>query len=218
MMFSWSQLFKPVLFLLALVPFLFLLYAALMDPDILGANPVEYLTHETGAWSLRFLLLTLLMTPLRRYTGWSYPLRVRRMLGLFAFFYVTLHFFIYAGLDLGLDVSHLSEDILDRPYITIGFLAWLLLIPLAFTSTKAMMRRLGRRWKKLHSLVYLIGLLGVVHFIWLIKKDLQEPLIYAAIFIALMITRIPLKILKSKVSRFKDRQGSANSTLKDSIG
>jgi len=200
MTFSWSSLLKPSLFLLSLTPFAYLLYGALLDPESLGANPVEYLTHETGGWSLRFLLITLLMTPLRRYTGWSYPLRMRRMFGLFAFFYVTVHFFIYAGLDLGLDISHLSEDILDRPYITIGFLAWLLLIPLAFTSTKSMMRRLGRRWKKLHSLVYLIGLLGVVHFIWLIKKDLQEPLIYAAIFILLMLTRIPFRALKLRLA------------------
>ena len=217
MMLSLSKLFKPFLFLLSLVPFLYLLYAVFMNPDVLGANPVEYITHETGAWSLRFLLLTLLMTPLRRYTGWTFPIRIRRMLGLFAFFYVTVHFFIYAGLDLGLDFSLLGEDILERPYITIGFLAWLLLIPLAVTSTNAMMRRLGRRWKKLHSLVYLIGFLGVVHFIWLIKKDLQEPLIYAAIFIALMMTRIPWKKLKSRVLFFKSKQHSANSALKDTV-
>jgi len=123
-------------------------------------------------------------------------LRIRRMLGLFAFFYVTLHFVIYAGLDLGLDWSHLGEDIIKRPFITIGFLAWLLLIPLALTSTNAMMRRLGRRWKKLHKLVYLIGMLGVVHFVWLVKKDLLEPLIYAGIFIVLMLLRLPSRSQK----------------------
>jgi sulfoxide reductase heme-binding subunit YedZ len=196
MMFSWSRLAKPAIFLLSLTPFLYLLYLVILAPELLGANPVEYLTHNTGGWSLRFLLLTLAMTPLRRLTGWSYPLRIRRMLGLFAFFYVTLHFMIYAVLDLGLDWSHLGEDIAERPFITISFLAWLLLIPLAATSTNAMMRRLGRRWKKLHRLVYLIGLLGVIHFIWLVKKDLQEPLIYAGIFIVLMLLRIPYRSQK----------------------
>ncbi len=191
---------KPVVWLLSLTPFLYLLYAVSLAPDILGANPVEYITHETGAWSLRFLLLTLLMTPLRTLSGWTFPLRIRRMLGLYAFFYVTLHFVIYAGLDLGLDWSHLGEDIIDRPFITIGFLAWLLLIPLALTSTNKMMRRLGRRWKKLHKLVYLIGLLGVVHYIWLVKKDLLEPLIYAGIYIALMLLRAPLRSLRSRLS------------------
>jgi sulfoxide reductase heme-binding subunit YedZ len=187
---------KPVVWLLSLIPFLYLLYAVTLAPDILGANPVEYITHESGAWSLRFILLTMLMTPLRRLTGWVLPLRIRRMLGLFAFFYVTLHFVIYAVLDLGLDWSHLGEDIIKRPFITIGFLAWLLLIPLAMTSTNAMMRRLGRRWKKLHKLVYLIGMLGVVHYVWLVKKDLLEPLIYAGIFIVLMLLRLPSRSQK----------------------
>ncbi len=191
------QLLKPVVWLLSLTPFLYLLYAVTMAPDILGANPQEYLTHNTGAWSLRFLLITLLMTPLRRLTGWTFPIRIRRMLGLFAFFYVTLHLVIYAGLDLALDWSHLGEDILERPYITVGFTAWLLLIPLAMTSTNAMMRRLGRRWKKLHRLVYLIATLGCIHFIWLVKKDLQEPLIYITIFIVLMLLRLPARSMKS---------------------
>jgi len=193
---SLPWLFKPTIFLLSLIPFLYLLYAVLLDPESLGANPVEHLTHETGAWSLRFLLLTLAMTPLRRLSNSSYPIKVRRMLGLYAFFYVTLHFLIYAGLDLGLDWGHLGEDIAERPFITIGFLAWLLLIPLAATSTNGMMRRMGKHWKKLHKLVYLIGMLGVGHFLWLVKKDLQEPLIYIAIFVILMLFRMPGKALR----------------------
>jgi len=196
MNFSPAWLLKPTIFLLSSIPFLYLLYAAFLDPESLGANPVEYLTHETGSWSLRFLLLTLAMTPLRRWTKSSFPLKVRRLLGLFAFFYVSVHLLIYAVLDRELDWSHLGEDIIKRPFITIGFLAWLLLIPLAVTSTNAMMRRLGRRWKKLHKLVYLIAALGVGHYIWLVKKDLQEPLIYAAIFIMLMLLRLPAGMFK----------------------
>lgn len=199
MKFTPAWLLKPTIFLLSLIPFLYLLYAVFLDPEILGANPVEYLTHNTGGWSLRFLLITLAMTPLRRLTGSSYPLKVRRLFGLFAFFYVSVHFLIYAVLDRELDWSHLGEDIIERPFITIGFLAWLLLIPLAATSTNAMMRRLGRRWKKLHKLVYLIGALAVVHFIWLVKKDLQEPLIYASIFVILMLLRMPARVLRFRL-------------------
>jgi len=182
---------KPLLFLILLLPFAWLLYAVFTEN--LGANPVEYLLHELGAWSLRFILLTLLMTPLRRFSGWSWPLKVRRMIGLFAFFYVCLHLLVYAGLDLEFNWPFLTEDVLERPYITIGFLAWLLLIPLAVTSNRVMIRKLGKRWKSLHKLVYLVASLGIIHFFWLVKKDLREPLIYLAIFIVLMLFRIPGK-------------------------
>jgi len=187
-----SRQVKPVIFVLCLVPFAYLLVGIFTED--LGANPVEYLAHRTGDWALRFLLIVLAVTPLRRVTGWSYPLKLRRMLGLFSFFYVTVHLLVYAVLDLGLDWSHLIEDILERPYITVGFSAWVLLIPLALTSNRLMIRRLGKRWKSLHSLVYVIGLLGVIHYWWLVKKDVQEPLVYAAIFLVLMMMRMRVKV------------------------
>jgi len=182
---------KPLLFMILLLPCAWLLYAVFTEN--LGANPVENLLHELGSWSLRLILLTLLITPLRRFSGWNWPIKVRRMIGLFAFFYVCLHLLVYAGLDLEFDWSFLTEDVLERPYITIGFLAWLLLIPLAVTSNRVMIRKLGKRWKSLHKLVYLVASLGVIHFFWLVKKDLREPLIYLAILIVLMLLRIPGK-------------------------
>lgn len=180
--------YKPPVFVACLVPFLALLWD--MVTQDLGANPVEYLTHRTGDWTLRFLLLTLAATPLRRLTGWSWPVRLRRMLGLFAFFYACLHFLVYAVLDLGLDVAFVAEDILERPYITVGFSAFVMLLPLAATSTNRMMRRLGRRWKTLHRLVYIIAALGVLHFAWSVKADLREPLVYAAILALLLGMRV----------------------------
>lgn len=156
----------------------------------LGANPVEQLIHRLGIWGLNFLLLTLAVTPLRHLTGKSWLLRFRRMLGLFAFFYILMHFFIYAGLDQRFDLPQILEDIAERPYITIGFTALVLLIPLAVTSTNGMMRRLGKRWKKLHRLVYLIAILGVWHFYWQVKLDTAEALIYAMILAALLGYRI----------------------------
>lgn len=179
--------YKIPLFALCLVPLGLLVWQAYtMD---LGSNPVETILHRTGDWTLRFLLIVLAVTPLRRLTGWTELLQSRRMLGLFAFFYATLHFSVYAFLDLGLDWSFLAEDIAKRPYITVGFTAWVLLLPLAVTSTRGMMRRLGRRWKQLHRLVYLIAVLGVVHFYWLVKADVREPLIYAAILALLFALR-----------------------------
>lgn len=147
----------------------------------LGANPVEEMLHRCGKWGLNFLLITLAVTPLRRITGWNQAIRFRRMLGLFAFFYLVLHFLIYAGLDQGFALGYIIEDIVERPYITFGITALVLLIPLAVTSTNGMMRRLGRRWQKLHRLVYPIAVLGVWHFWWQVKADVLEPLIYAGI-------------------------------------
>ena len=156
----------------------------------LGANPVEELIHRFGIWGLNFLLITLAVTPLRRLTGKNWLLRFRRMFGLFAFFYVLMHFLTYAGLDQRFSLPAILEDIAERPYITVGFTAFLLLIPLAATSTKAMMKRLGRRWQKLHRLVYVIAILGVCHFYWQVKLDTMEPLIYAAILAVLLAFRI----------------------------
>ncbi len=148
--------------------------------DGLGANPIETVTHFSGKWALRFLLLCLCITPLRRFTGWRQLTLERRTLGLFAFFYASLHVATYVVLDRELDLTTVIEDILERPYITVGFTSFLILLALALTSTRSAARRLGRRWKKLHRAVYLAGIGGVVHFLWLVKSDLRDPLLYAA--------------------------------------
>lgn len=178
---------KAGLFLLCLVPLGRLFYGGFMNA--LGANPIETITRSTGWWTLFLLMATLSVTPLRRISGANWLLKLRRMLGLYAFFYASLHFSSYLFLDLGAFWSQLLTDIVKRPYITVGFSAWLLLVPLALTSTNAMMRRLGRHWQRLHRLSYLIALLGVLHFVWLVKADLREPLLYAALFAVLMLAR-----------------------------
>jgi sulfoxide reductase heme-binding subunit YedZ len=182
----WS---KPVIFLLCLLP-LCLLVLRTVNND-LGANPVEALTHDTGDWALRFLLIALAVTPLRMLTGRNWLIRYRRMLGLFAFFYALVHFAIYLWIDQSFLWSEIFADILKRPYITIGFAAFLILVPLAVTSTKGMVRRLGKRWISLHRLVYASALLAILHFIWLVKADYREPGLYLVIFLLLMLFRIP---------------------------
>jgi sulfoxide reductase heme-binding subunit YedZ len=185
------RILKVLLFLFCLVPLAFLVLETLGIAGMsLGANPIEELMHRLGKWGLRFLLITLAVTPLRRLTGKNWLLRFRRMLGLFAFFYILVHFLTYAGLDQRFDFPVIIEDVAERPYITIGFTALLLLIPLAVTSTNGMMRRLGRRWQKLHRLVYPIAILGVWHFYWQVKLDTLEPLIYAAILAVLLGYRL----------------------------
>jgi len=154
--------------------------------DALGADPVAEVEHRTGLWALRLLLLTLAITPLRQLTGQPVLLRFRRMLGLYAFFYATVHLAAYLGLDLRGYWTQIFEEIVKRPYITVGFLAWLLLIPLAITSTQGWMRRLKRNWGKLHKAIYAIGVLAVLHFWWLVKSDIREPLLYAAILALLL--------------------------------
>ncbi len=156
----------------------------------LGANPIEKVLHHTGWWALTLLIVTLAVTPLRRLTGRNELTRTRRPLGLFAFFYATLHFGIYLGLDRIFEWPYILEDLAERPFITVGFLAWLLLIPLAITSTRGWIRRLGRRWTLLHRLVYASGALGIVHFYWRVKADTRVPLIFAAVFLALMLLRM----------------------------
>jgi len=180
---GFTRVLKPLLFLAALLP---LAGLALGD---LGANPVERLSHVTGDWALRLLLATLAMTPLRRLTGWGEWLRLRRMLGLFAFFYASLHLAVYVGLDLGFAWGAVVDDIVKRPYITLGFATYLILIPLAATSTQGMMRRLGKRWKRLHRLVYVSAFGGVLHYVWLVKSDLREPLIYLLVLLVLLLLR-----------------------------
>lgn len=185
------RLAKVVLFLVCLMPLGKLVLEAFGVAGLsLGANPVETLLHRLGIWGLNFLLITLAITPLRFLTRKNWLIRFRRMLGLFAFFYVLMHFLMYTGLDQRFDLNAIFEDIAERPYITIGFSALLLLIPLAVTSTKGMMRRLGSRWQKLHRLVYLIAILGVWHFYWQVKLDTLEALIYALILLALLSYRV----------------------------
>jgi sulfoxide reductase heme-binding subunit YedZ len=190
---------KPVAHLLCLLPFTGLLWAAFNDG--LGANPVEKLTFETGEWTLRFLLITLSMSPLRQWTGQASFIRFRRLFGLYTFFYVSCHFSIWFVADHSLDVVAMIEDILERPYITLGFSALILMLPLAITSNQAMIKRLGKKWKSLHQLVYLILAFGVLHFIWLVKADYLEPIIYAIIAVVLLLHRVgPMKRFSLKSS------------------
>ncbi|MFK7886217.1 MAG: sulfite oxidase heme-binding subunit YedZ [Gammaproteobacteria bacterium] len=158
----------------------------------LGANPVEALLHRMGWWGLFFMLVTLTVTPLRNLTGMTSLVRVRRMLGLFAFTYIALHFTVYAVLDQGLAIRPIIEDIFKRPYITVGIAGLLLLLPLAITSNSFSQRRLKQRWKKLHKLTYVIAVLGVWHFWWQVKKDAVEPMIFAGVLAILLGYRIVL--------------------------
>ena len=190
---------KPIVFLVCLIPLASLIWDAFNGG--LGANPVETLTFATGDWTLRFLLITLTISPLRRWSGQAAWLRFRRMLGLYAFFYGCCHFLIWFVADHSLDVAEMIEDVFDRPFITVGFSALVLMIPLAITSNQAMIRRLGKRWRSLHQLVYLIVGLGALHYIWLVKADYLEPNIYAIIAVILLLQRLgSVKRLFSRTS------------------
>jgi sulfoxide reductase heme-binding subunit YedZ len=190
---------KPVVFLVCLIPLASLIWDAFNGG--LGANPVETLTFATGDWTLRFLLITLTISPLRLWSGQAAWLRFRRMLGLYAFFYGCCHFLIWFVADHSLDAAEMIEDVFDRPFITVGFSALVLMIPLAITSNQAMIRRLGRRWRSLHQLVYLIVGLGALHYIWLVKADYLEPNIYAIIAVILLLQRLgSVKRLFSRTS------------------
>jgi sulfoxide reductase heme-binding subunit YedZ len=169
--------------------------------DRLGANPIERITHLTGFFGLTFLVAALAITPLRRLSGWNGAIKLRRPIGLFGFFYVCLHFLTYLVLDHFFDWETIVEDIMDRPYITVGFTALVLLIPLAITSTKGWIRRLGRRWQMLHRLAYLAAGLGVLHFFWKEKADTREPLVFAAVLIALLLFRLPLLLKRKAIAR-----------------
>ncbi len=171
---------KRILFVLCLVPLLRLAWGAW--DDALGANPIEFIQRSLGSWTLNFLLITLTVSPLRRLSGWHWLLRLRRMLGLYAFFYAMLHLVSYLWLDQFFDWQAIAKDILKRPFITVGMSAFMLLLPLAATSSDAMIRRLGgRRWQQLHRSVYAIATLGVVHYWWLVKRDTTLPALYAAL-------------------------------------
>jgi sulfoxide reductase heme-binding subunit YedZ len=201
------RLAKPLVFLLCLLPLAFLAWQ--LATDRVGPNPVESVVHDTGLWALRLLLVTLAVTPLRRLTGWASLVRFRRMLGLFAFFYASLHLTAYLVLDRALVWHEVLADILKRPYVMVGFAAFVLLIPLAVTSTRGWVRRLGRRWQTLHRSIYLIGVLGVLHFLWLVKADLREPLIYASLLALLLAFRVPWVGSLGRLRHF--RAGSAAS-------
>ncbi len=181
-------LLKPFVFLVCLLPVALLVLTAIGEG--LGANPVETVTAWSGEWTLRMLLITLAMTPLRRFSGWGWPLRIRRMLGLFTFFYACLHFLTFAWLDHSFLVADIFADILEKPYITVGFTAWCILLALAVTSNSYSVRRMKRGWQRLHRGVYLAALGGIVHYTWLVKADYGEPLLYLAICMLLFMPRL----------------------------
>lgn len=190
---------KAALFLACLLPLDRLLWLAYSDG--LGANPIEFITRSTGTWTLVFLLLTLTITPLRRMTGLNTLIRFRRMLGLFAFFYACLHFTTYIWWDQFFEWPAIVKDVIKRPFITVGFTAFVLLIPLAITSTHGMQRRLKRRWQQLHRLVYLVAICGVLHYWWLVKKDITEPAWYALVLALLLGFRLVQHFLKRNASQ-----------------
>ena len=181
---------KPLVFVVCLLPAVFVVTDAFEITGRLGANPVEEILDRFGNWALRFIMITLAVTPLRRISGWNQLLQFRRMLGLFTFFYALMHFLTWLILDQGMRLSAIAEDLVERPFITIGFTALVLLTALAATSTNGMRRRLGRRWQLLHNAVYLIGTLGVWHFWWQVKQDIAEPLVYATILATLLGIRL----------------------------
>lgn len=196
---SWTppRWLRPVVFAVSLVPAVWVTGAIASDffsgTRLLGSNPIKEAEHFTGRWVLRFLMFTLAVTPIRQLLGWNWLQKYRRMLGLFAFFYATLHLSIYFFLDLELLWSELWADIVERPYITIGMAAFVLLVPLAVTSTAKMVKRLGgKRWVALHRLIYVVAVLGTIHFWMAVKRDITLPLIFAAIFAVLLGYRVVL--------------------------
>jgi sulfoxide reductase heme-binding subunit YedZ len=190
---------KISLFIASLTPAVWLTYALLTNQ--LGANPIEAITRETGLWALRFLWITLLITPLRWLTGWNAIVTLRRMLGLYVFFYATLHMLLYLWLDQFFDVNDIIKDIIKRPFITIGFFTFTALIPLAITSNNKMVKRLGgKRWKKLHRLTYFIAIASSVHFYMLVKQDKTEPLFYISLLVILLGVRLYRTYLRPRMS------------------
>lgn len=189
------RLTKILVFLAGFVPLTRLLWKGWHDG--LGANPIEVITHSTGDWTLTLVLTTLAISPLRRFTRQYWLIGVRRMIGLFAFFYGVLHFLTYVWLDKFFDVHEMLKDIAKRPFITVGFSAFVLLIPLAITSTKGWIRRLGgKNWQRLHRLIYVTGVLGVIHYLWLVKADLRKPLEYGAVLSLLLLYRVVIWVIE----------------------
>ena len=183
-----TTLIKTAVFLACLVPLGVIVFDGFQNN--LSADPIEEILHRTGNWTLRMLLITLAMTPLKVLTGSAIYIRIRRMLGLYTFFYASLHLITYVWLDLGFAWSHFFEDVIERPYITVGMLAWFLMLPMAITSNRYMIRKLGKKWKRLHQTIYLVIGLGCLHFLWLVKSDLTEPLIYSGIGLSLLLFRV----------------------------
>ena len=201
---------KAALFVAALLPLARLIFFGVSDR--LGANPIEFITRSTGTWTLVFLLVTLTVTPLRKLSGWNSVIKLRRMFGLFAFFYACLHFTTYIWLDQFFDLASIYKDVIKRPFITVSFPSFLLMIPLALTSTNAMVRRLGgKRWQLLHRLVYVIAIGGVVHYWWLVKKDITDPAIYAFILVLLLAYRVLVAVRKRQAIDVAPKMTAENS-------
>lgn len=186
---------KTLVFCLCLVPALVLVWDSVTGG--LSVNPIEDITHRTGDWALRFLLLTLAVTPFRWLSGWNEVIRYRRMLGLFTFWYASLHFSTYIVFDHFFDIRSIADDVIERKYVTAGFLGFVLMLPLAVTSTQGWIRRLGKRWSVLHRLIYVAAVAGVVHFLWLVKLETSEPLVYAAVLSGLFLVRV----VRRKITR-----------------
>jgi len=182
---------KISIFFLSLLPILIIFYQIIFNQ--LGPEPVKEITHVTGNWTLRFIIITLAMTPLQKFTKLNFWITYRRMFGLFVFFYASAHMMTYVGIDYRFDWSSIGDDIIKKKFIFAGFLAWLLLVPLALTSSKRMIRLLRDKWKKLHKLIYIISLLGIIHYLWLVKVVTIEPLIYLIIIVILLTLRVKMK-------------------------
>lgn len=195
---------KVILFLFALAPFVRLV--AFASVGKLGANPVEFITRNTGDWTLYFLCITLAVTPMRRLTKWNWVIRLRRMLGLFVFFYAMLHFTTFLWFDHAFDIPEMLKDVAKRPFITVGFMAFVMLIPLAATSTNAMMKRLGgKRWQWLHRAIYLIAPLGILHFWWMKagKHDFVQPILFGIVVAVLLMLRAYWQLAQSRTARIR---------------
>ena len=194
---------KVLVFSLCFAPTLVLIWDSLTGG--LSVNPIEDITHRTGDWALRFVLLTLAVTPFRWLSGWNEVIRYRRMLGLFTFWYASLHFSTYIVFDHFFDVRSIADDVIERKYVTAGFFGFVLMLPLAVTSTQGWIRRLGKRWSVLHRLIYVAAVAGVVHFLWLVKLETSEPLIYAAVLSGLFLVRV----VRRKLTRAAGHQVSS---------
>ncbi|MDC0972043.1 sulfoxide reductase heme-binding subunit YedZ [Candidatus Pelagibacter sp.] len=188
---SMRNYIKIPIFFLSLLPILIIFYQIIFNQ--LGPEPVKEITHVTGNWTLRFIIITLAMTPLQKFTKLNFWITYRRMFGLFVFFYASAHMMTYVGIDYRFDWSSIGDDIVKKKFIFAGFLAWLLLVPLALTSSKRMIRLLRDKWKKLHKLIYIISLLGIIHYLWLVKVVTIEPLIYLIIIVILLTLRVKMK-------------------------
>ena len=191
-----TKYFKPGVFVLSTIPFVLIVYKIFYNK--LGPEPVKEITHFTGEWTLVFICLTLAMSPLKRFTNFNFWIKIRRMLGLFVFFYASLHLLTYVGIDYRFSLQPIFDDVVKKKYIFVGFAAWILLIPLTITSSQKMMFLLKKNWKKLHRLIYVIAILGSLHFIWLSKTIYFKPLIYFVLITVLLVLRINFKRIFNK--------------------